>query len=72
MEKEIPPGGHFLRLPDVLRRYPVCKSVWWAGVEKGIYPAGVKISSNVTAWHSDDIDALISRAKHGDFEGDRA
>jgi prophage regulatory protein len=51
----------FLRLPQVLERIPVCPSVWWLGIKKGIYPAGIKLSANTTAWHSADIDELIER-----------
>lgn len=53
----------FLRLPQVLERIPVCPSVWWGGIKKGIYPAGVKLSPNTTAWHSSDIDELIERIR---------
>jgi prophage regulatory protein len=55
----------FLRLPQVLERIPVCPSVWWLGIKKGIYPAGVKLSANTTAWHSSDIDELIERLWKG-------
>lgn len=53
----------FLRLPQVLERIPVCPSVWWAGIKKGIYPTGIKLSQNTTAWHSEDIDKLIERLR---------
>lgn len=55
----------FLRLPQVLERIPVCPSVWWGGIKKGIYPAGIKLSANTTAWHSAEIDALIERLRTG-------
>jgi prophage regulatory protein len=51
----------FLRLPQVLARFPVCRSTWWSGVKEGIYPSGVKLSKNTTAWLSTDIDQLIER-----------
>jgi prophage regulatory protein len=51
------------RLPEVLSRYPVGKSTWWAGVKSGKYPAPVKLGGvNCTAWRSEDIDALIAEA----------
>ena len=62
-QKKISAAGVFLRLPQVLARFPVSPSSWWAGVKKGRYPAGVKLSENTTAWHSDDIDALIQRTR---------
>lgn len=56
----LPPTG-FLRLPEVLRLYPVSKSTWWAGVRAGRFPASVKLGPNVTAWRAEDIRALIER-----------
>ncbi len=40
---------------------PVCASTWWSGIKKGIYPAPVKLSSNVTAWRAEDIQQLIEQ-----------
>jgi prophage regulatory protein len=58
-------AGAFLRLPQVLEMFPVCRSTWWKGVKTGIYPAGIKLSPNTTAWHSRDIDALIETIRAG-------
>lgn len=58
-QKTLPETG-FLRLPEVLRFYPVSKSTWWAGVKSGRYPKGVKLGERVTAWRVEDIRALIS------------
>lgn len=52
------------RLPDVLARYPVGKSTWWAGVKSGIFPAPVKLAGGrCCAWRSEEIDKLIAEAK---------
>lgn len=51
----------FLRLPEVLERFPVGRSTWWAGVKSGNYPRGYKLSSRVTAWREEDISALIQK-----------
>lgn len=56
------PDVGFLRLPDVLRFYPVSRSTWWAGVRAGRYPQPVKIGERCTAWRSEDIAALIAAA----------
>ena len=53
------PDTGFLRLPEVLRRYPVSKSTWWAGVRAGKYPQPVKLAERCTAWRAEDIRALI-------------
>lgn len=52
-----------LRLPEVLRRYPVSKSKWYSGIKAGDYPAPVAIGPRNKAWRSSDIDALIADAK---------
>jgi len=55
----------FLRLPDVLKLYPVSKSTWWQGVKDGIYPQPVKLSRRTTAWRAQDIYALIQNTEQG-------
>ena len=47
--------------PPIPPIIPVCPSTWWNGIKKGIYPAPVKLSENVTAWRVEDIRALIER-----------
>jgi prophage regulatory protein len=54
----IPQAG-FLRLPEVLKLFPVSKSTWWAGVKSGKYPKPVKLSSHISAWRVEDIHGLI-------------
>jgi prophage regulatory protein len=54
----VPPS--YLRLPDVLRRFPVSKSTWWAGVKSGKYPAPHKLSARCVAWLESEILALIA------------
>lgn len=48
-----------LRLPQVLAIIPIPKSSWWAGVKKGIYPQGLKLSLRTTVWRESDIKGLI-------------
>ena len=50
----------FLRLPQVLKLFPVSKSVWWAGIKEGHYPAPVKLSARISAWRIEDIRQLIA------------
>ena len=54
------PETGFLRLPQVLKVFPVSKSTWWAGVKEGRYPQPVKLSPKMTAWRVEDIRALIA------------
>ena len=53
-------GDGFMRLADVLKIFPVSRSHWWAGIQKGIYPQGIKLSPRVTAWRIRDIKALLN------------
>ena len=50
----------FVRLPDVLRVYPVGKSSFLRGVQEGKYPAPVKLSPRVSAWRVSDIRDLLA------------
>jgi prophage regulatory protein len=57
------PKTGFVRLPVILKVFPVSKSTWWAGVKSGRYPQKYKISERVTAWKATDIRLLIETAK---------
>jgi predicted DNA-binding transcriptional regulator AlpA len=56
----------FLRLPQVLTRIPISRSRWWAGIQEGKYPRGVKLSARTTAWRLSDIDDLVERLSRGE------
>ncbi len=56
------PDTGFLRLPDVLRIYPVSKSTWWKGIQDGKFPAAVRIGARAVAWRAEDIRSLIENA----------
>ena len=58
-QTQIPETG-FLRLPEVLKLFPVSKSTWWAGVKNGDYPQAVKLAPKITAWRVEDIRTLIA------------
>lgn len=55
------PETGFIREPVILSIIPVSRSTWWAGVKSGRFPAGLKLSSRVTAWRVEDIRALITQ-----------
>lgn len=67
MALELSEAG-FLRLPQVLKLFPVCKSTWWAGVRDGMYPKPVKLGKRCTAWRVSDVRAMIERT--GNVVGD--
>ncbi|WP_373086126.1 helix-turn-helix transcriptional regulator [Sneathiella sp.] len=57
------PEVGFVRLPIILKVYPVSKSHWWAGVKEGRYPKPVKLGPKITAWRVEDIRALIASSE---------
>ena len=50
---------NLLRLPAVLRRFPVSRSKFLQGVKDGIYPKPIKITPRCVAWRDSDISELI-------------
>ncbi len=56
------PETGFLRLPEVLKLYPVSRSTWWAGIRSGRYPKPVNLGRRMTAWRAEDIRDLIQNA----------
>ena len=67
MQQTIHKTIQLLRLPQVLERFPVCKSKWWAGVKLGDYPQPIRLGSRCTMWRAEDIDQLIDEVSkcHG-------
>lgn len=61
MKSDNLPTMGFLRLPEVLRHYPVSRSTWWTGVRSGRYPQPVKLGARCTAWRVEDVRELIER-----------
>lgn len=57
------PEVGFVRLPLILKVYPVSKSHWWAGVKDGRYPKPVKLGPKITAWKVEDIRELIASSE---------
>ena len=53
------PQTGFVRVPAILKIFPIGKSTWWQGVKDGKYPQPVKLSERTTAWRVGDIKALI-------------
>lgn len=55
----------YLRLPEVLKLFPVSKSTWWQGVRDGKFPTPVKLTERTTAWRNEDIRALLEKVGGG-------
>ena len=56
------PATGFVRLPAILRIFPVSKATWWEGVKTGRFPQSVKLGPRTTAWRVEDIRELIQKA----------
>jgi prophage regulatory protein len=57
----------FLRLPSVLRLYPVGRSTWYRMVAAGEAPQPVTLSTGISAWRTADIVAFCDeRARRRD------
>jgi prophage regulatory protein len=56
---ELPPEG-YVRLPTVLKVFPVSATSWNNGIRSGKYPAPVKLGPRTVAWRVEDIRALLS------------
>ena len=41
---------------------PVCKATWYAGIKKGLYPQGVRLSPRVVMWRLSDVMEIVNRA----------
>jgi predicted DNA-binding transcriptional regulator AlpA len=55
-----------LRLPTVLKLYPVGKTTWWNGVRSGKFPSPVRLGERLVAWKATDILALVEGALRPD------
>lgn len=59
------PEVGFVRLPLLLRVFPISKSKLYAGIAAGEYPAPVRLGKRTSAWRVQDVRALIARLSSG-------
>ena len=57
-----------LRIQQVLERFPVSKSTWWAGVKTGRFPQAHRMGARLTMWKESDIDNLIDNLTKQDVD----
>ena len=65
MDTNIPSTG-FLRLPQILKLFPISMSAWWQGCRQGRYPQPVKLGPRTTVWRAEDIRELIQSVGKGE------
>jgi len=62
LQKEnVPTADRLLRLPEVLKKIPVSKSSWYAGIKDGRYPRPIELGPRTRAWRESEINALIQQ-----------
>lgn len=61
-QQQLPETG-YVRLPAILRVFPVSRSTWWQGVRDKRYPQPIKLGPRITAWKAEAIHAFL--ASHG-------
>lgn len=59
------PETGFLRLADVLKLVPVCKTAWYNGVRSGEFPQPVALGKRARGYRVEDVRALIDRLNAG-------
>lgn len=59
-------GAHHLRLADVLKLVPVCKTAWYNGVRSGEFPQPVALGKRARGYRVEDVRALIDRLNAGE------
>lgn len=55
----------FLRLADVLKLVPVCKTAWYNGIRSGDFPQPVALGKRARGYRVEDVRALIDRLNAG-------
>lgn len=60
------PETGFLRLADVLKLVPVCKTAWYNGVRSGEFPQPVALGKRARGYRVEDVRALIDRLNAGE------
>lgn len=49
----------FSRLPAVLQRVPISRSLVYVEMAAGRFPKPIKLSSRINAWSDEEIDAYV-------------
>ena len=55
-----------IRMSEVLELIPVSKSTFYAKIKTGEFPAPIRLSANIVAFKSSDIDYLIENGVEAD------
>lgn len=58
-------SNQLLRLPEVLKRFPVSRTSWYDGIDLGLYPAPLRLGKRTVAWRASDIESVIRNLNPG-------
>ncbi len=53
--------GRLLRLPEVLKLFPISRAAWFEGVRAGLYPRPVRIGRRAVAYRERDVRQLLAQ-----------
>jgi predicted DNA-binding transcriptional regulator AlpA len=53
--------GDAQAVPPVPALLPIGRSSFWAGIQNGIYPQGIKLGPRTTVWRVQDIRAILNQ-----------
>jgi prophage regulatory protein len=56
-------GEYLIRIDEVLKRVPVSRSSFYAGIRSGQYPQPRRVGKRSVAWLESEIDQLIADFK---------
>ena len=58
-------SNQLLRLPEVLKRFPVSRTSWYDGIDLGLYPAPLRLGKRTVAWRASDLESVIRNLNPG-------
>ncbi|WP_083930326.1 helix-turn-helix transcriptional regulator [Chitiniphilus shinanonensis] len=66
----LPPGTRLLRLPEVLARVGLSKTVWYGLIKQHRAPSAIAIGGRAVAWIEPEIEVWIQQRVHAARGGD--
>lgn len=54
---------YLIRIDEVLKRLPVSRASFYAGIKTGLYPKPLRIGKRSVAWREHDIEGLLDSFK---------
>ena len=58
-------SNQLLRLPEVLKRFPVSRTSWYDGIDLGLYPAPLRLGKRTVAGRASDSESVIRTLNPG-------